>query len=407
MQVLVVDPPFFTLPYDLHFCRALAAAGVAVELIGRPPRRYEAVGEQPFPLRPWFYRLAEGKGESWQTSRATKALKAAEHAWGWWWVSRAVAATQPDALHLQWFVLPAVDGLFLRRLARRVPLFLTVHNASLVAHSAASVVGGLAARVQQAGQGDLLDLFAGFVAHTEQTRAHLESLGVSPDRIRVLAHPTLDLAEPGSTMVAEEKRELRILFFGSIKPYKGVDVLVRAGIELLQSNPGCRIDIVGRPFTDLAAERAMVAAAGLEARIGFDLRYVPDDDLAGYLAAADIVVFPYREIDASGAFTLAVAAGKPIVASAIGVFNEPPAKGNICLVPPDDAVALAGALATLVRDPAARARLADGSLALRGSLVSWPAFAAQCVDFYRERIAAGATGLPRQPSRLAKSLGPT
>ena len=197
--------------------------------------------------------------------------------------------------------LPAVDGLFLRRLARRVPLFLTVHNASLVAHSAASVVGGLAARVQQAGQGDLLDLFAGFVAHTEQTRAHLESLRVGSERIRVLAHPTLDLAGPGSTRLPTN-RELRILFFGSIKPYKGVDVLVRAGIELLQANPGCRIDIVGRPFTDLAAERAMVAAAGLEARIGFDLRYVPDDDLAGYLAAATSSVFPYRQIDASGRF---------------------------------------------------------------------------------------------------------
>ena len=95
------------------------------------------------------------------------------------------------------------------------------------------------------------------------------------------------------------------------------------------------------------------------------------------------------------------------MASAIGVFNEPPAKGNIGLVPPDDAAALAAALAALVQDPVARARLADGSLALRGSLVSWPAFAAQCVDFYRERIAAGATGLPLQPTGLAKSLGPT
>lgn len=394
VKVLVVDPPFFTLPYDLHFCRALAQAGADVELIGRPPRRYEAVGPQPFPLRAWFYRLAEGKGDSWQTSRATKALKAAEHAWGWWTVSRVVARTRPDVLHLQWLVVPAIDGVFLRRLARRVPLFLTVHNASLMAHSAASVVGGLGAKLQRLGQGDLLALFAGFVVHTEQTRAHLEKLGVAPDRIRVLAHPPLALAESEARPVDQPGREIRILFFGSIKPYKGVDVLVRAGIELMRTTPNCRIDIVGRPFADLGAERAMVEAAGLEARIGFDLRYIPDEDLASYLAAADIVVFPYREIDASGAFALAVQAGKPVVASAIGVFTEPPAAEHIRLVPPDDPTALAAVLTDLVRDPAQRTRLADGSRTLRASLVSWDAFATACLAFYRERSTAphGATG---------------
>lgn len=387
MKVLVVDPPFFTLPYDLHFSRALAAAGAEVELIGRPPRRYEAVGTEPFPIRPWFYRLAEGKGDSWRTSRATKVLKAAEHAWGWWTVSRAVQRDRPDVLHLQWFVLPAVDGLFLRRVARTVPLFLTVHNASLVAHSAASVIGGLGARLQQMGQGDLLGLFTGFIAHTEQTRAHLVELGVAPERIRILAHPPLDLAATSELRTTDEDREVRILFFGSIKPYKGVDVLVRAGIELLRRTPGCRIDIVGRPFADLEPERALVAAAGLEHRLGFDLRYIPDEDLAGYLSAADIVVFPYREIDASGAFALAVAAGKPVVASAIGVFSEPPASERIRLVPPDDPPSLARALAELVGDPAARARLAEGSRAMRQTLVSWDAFASQCMAFYHERIA--------------------
>ena len=40
MKVFVVDPPLFTLPYDVHFSRALAAAGAEVELIGRPLRGY-------------------------------------------------------------------------------------------------------------------------------------------------------------------------------------------------------------------------------------------------------------------------------------------------------------------------------------------------------------------------------
>lgn len=390
MKVLVVDPPLFTLPYDLHFCQALAAAGTEVALIGRPLRAFEedATGEEdaagrPFPLHPWFYRRAERRGEGWRTSRATKLLKIGEHALGWRTVERHLIRTQADIVHLQWLVLPAVDGFFLRRIARRAGLVLTVHNASLMAHSAGRLVGGLGAWLQRLGQGSLLPLFDRFLAHTEPTKAHLVALGVDPARILVLDHPPLELAAGIPPAARREGGEVRILFFGSIKPYKGVDLLVRAGIALMQDVPGCRIDIVGRPFEDLAAERAMVAAAGLDDRFGFDLRYVPDADLARYLMAADIAVFPYREIDASGALALAVAHGLPIVASAIGVFNEPPAAEHIRLVPPDDPAALAAALRDLVLDPAARARLAEGSRRLQASLLSWRGFAESCLALYR------------------------
>lgn len=384
MRILLVDPPLFTLPYDLHFARALAAAGAEVELVGRPLRAYEAV--EPAwggRLRPLFYRRAEQRREGWRSSRATQALKAMEHALGWWAVERLVAGSRPDVLHLQWLVLPAVDGCFLRRIKRRVPLVLTVHNASLTAHGAASLVGRLGARLQAAGQGGILGLFDRFLVHTEQTRAHLVRSGVAPARIEVLAHPPLALPPAAAPAPPRLAGPVRILFFGAIKPYKGVDVLVRAGIELMRTVPDCRIDIVGRPFQDLAHERALIAAAGLEDRFGLDLRYVPDEDLARHLAAADIAVFPYREIDASGAFALAVAQGLPIVASAIGVFAEPPAADHIRLVPPGDAAALAAALRALVTDPAARARLAAGSRQLQASLVSWQGFAARCLELYR------------------------
>lgn len=383
MRVLVLDPPLFTLPYDLHFARALAEAGAEVSLVGRPLRPYEAIDPAaPVPFRPLFYRRAEARQGAWRTSRATQALKALEHALGWRAVERLVAATRPDVVHLQWLVLPAIDGLFLRRIKRRAPLVLTVHNASLTAHGAASLVGRLGAALQEAGQRRLLGLFDRFLAHTEQTRAQLVRAGVEPARIEVLAHPPLELAPAPPPAPKRPGAPVRILFFGAIKGYKGVDVLVEAGIRLMQGAPGCRIDIVGRPFEDLAPQRALIEAAGLGDRFGLDLRYVPDEDLARYLAAADIAVFPYREIDASGAFALAVAHGLPVVASAIGVFREEPAARHIRLVPPGDAGALAEALRELVTDEAARARLAAGSRALQASLVPWRGFAERCLALY-------------------------
>lgn len=384
MRVLVVDPAFFTLPYDLHFARALAGAGAEVGLVGRPLRAYERVRDEPFALHPLFYRLSEGGERSWKTSAATKLLKGAEHALGLMALERLVARTRPDVVHLQWFLLPALDNLLLRRLQGRTRLVLTVHNASMMAHSAASMVGGAAARLQKLGQDAIIDRFDRFVVHTEPTRAHLVGLGVDPGRILVLDHPPLDLAPAPAPLVRDPAAPVRILFFGSVKPYKGVDLLIEAGLDLLPRVPGCVIEIAGRPFQDLAAEEARVKAAGLEDRFRFDLRYVPDEDLARYLAAADIVVLPYREIDASGALALAVAAGKPIVATAIGVFNEPPAAEHLRLVPPEDSKALARALEELVTDAAARDRLAAGSRALQGRLVSWDRFAQACLDLYAE-----------------------
>ena len=59
MRAFVVDPPLFTLPYDVHFARALAAAGATVDLIGRPLRGYERIEDERFRFRPLFYRLTE------------------------------------------------------------------------------------------------------------------------------------------------------------------------------------------------------------------------------------------------------------------------------------------------------------------------------------------------------------
>jgi glycosyltransferase involved in cell wall biosynthesis len=385
VRVLVVDPPLFTLPYDLELCRALGQAGSHVELVGRPLRDYEVGSEKGVTLRPLFYRMTDRGGDAWRTSPLTKILKGLEHGAGLLALDRLVARLRPDVVHFQWLVLPLLDRLLLRRLTRGTRLILTVHNSSLGAHSAKVVAGGVAAAAQQVGRRDLVDLFHGFIAHTEQTRAQLEAVGVARRRIRVLAHPPLSV---GDLPHATSDGTVRIFFFGSIKPYKGVDVLARAALDLLPSRPRCRIDVVGRPFETLEAERQAIAAAGLEKRFGFDLRYVPDDDLARYLAAADIVVFPYREIDASGAFALAVTAGKPIVASALGVFAEWPASEHIRLVPPGDSSALAAALASLVDDPDARERLGEQVRALRGASVSWSTFAAECVAFYGDRLPA-------------------
>ena len=295
MRVHVVDPPLFTLPYDQHFCRALTAAGAEVTLVGRGLRAYEELGPEPFAFAPLFYKRSENAATGWRTSRARQVLKGVEHLQGLRELGRLAARDRPDIVHLQWFVLPFFDRFLFRRLGRDAGLVLTVHD-SLSLHGARN-----ASPLQLLGDREARLLFDHFIVHTEQTRSHLGELGVADGKITVLPHPPLRLVTTQETAPAPQAGPPQILFFGSIKGYKGVDVLVEAGLKLAAEGRDFVIKIAGRPFEPLDALEARIAAAGAGRHFRFDLRFIPDDELAAYVRSADLVVFPYRRIDASGA----------------------------------------------------------------------------------------------------------
>ena len=379
MRVHVVDPPLFTLPYDQHFCRALAAAGAEVTLIGRGLRTYEEIGPEPFAFAPLFYRRSENAATDWRTSRMRQALKGAEHLLGLRALQLLAGRDRPDIVHLQWFVLPFFDRFLFRRLGRDAGLVLTVHD-SISLHGARN-----ASRLQLVGDREARLMFDHFIVHTEQTRIHLGELGVDAAKVTVLPHPPLSLATAYSTVPAAQREgPPQVLFFGSIKGYKGVDVLVDAGLALAAEGRDFVINVAGRPFDPVDALEAKIAAAGADRHFNFDLRYIPENDLADYVRTADLIVFPYRRIDASGALAVAIEAGKPVIASEIGVFAEEPTRRHLRLVQPGDPVSLAQALRELIGDPAARATLAEGTQALKAGMRAWPDFAQACLAVYEQ-----------------------
>jgi glycosyltransferase involved in cell wall biosynthesis len=367
VKVLVVDPSLFTLPYDAAFCTALADAGAEVTLVGRPLRAEERLPAAGFAHLPLFYARSERPGG------AGRWRKGLEHGLGLRALAALVRRAKPDVVHLQWLVLPLLDAMGYATIGRRVPIVLTAHN-TVPFH-------GAGAALQRLGHDRALRGFAHYVTHTGPTAQHLVALGIPAERVTVLPHPPLSLsAVPPAG--PRPPGPLRILLFGALKPYKGVDVLVAAGLELARRGRDCHITIAGRPFMDLAPLEAAVAAAGARERFTFDARFLPDVELAAHLAAADILVFPYREIDASGALALAAGRGRPIVASAVGVFAERPVAEHLLLVPPGDAQALADALERLILTPEERALRGQLALRLATALPGWPTFAARCLEIY-------------------------
>ena len=109
------------------------------------------------------------------------------------------------------------------------------------------------------------------------------------------------------------------LFLGQIRPYKGVEELLKAFAKLPDSD--ARLIIAGNAHSPDYA-RSIQQLAGQDARILLHLSYVPEDELQYYMNAGDIFVLPYRHVTTSGAAILAFSFGKPVIAPALGAFPE-------------------------------------------------------------------------------------
>lgn len=108
-----------------------------------------------------------------------------------------------------------------------------------------------------------------------------------------------------------------LLAFGQIRGYKGVDRL----IDVLVAVPDdVRLVIAGRAPADVVTD--LEEAAARDPRLVLDLRFLPDDDLARLIRAADLVVLPYGAVENSGSAILALSGGRPVLAPRAGALGD-------------------------------------------------------------------------------------
>ena len=160
------------------------------------------------------------------------------------------------------------------------------------------------------------------IVHGAASRDRLlvEVGGIAPERIAVIPHALLHAGAAGAC--AAEQAEPRILFFGLIRPDKGLDVLIEALPAVAARVPDVRLEVVGSPRMPIEPLRERASALGVAGRINWDLRFVPDADVPALLARARVIALPYRWIEGSGVFATALARGVPPVVTAVGTFPE-------------------------------------------------------------------------------------
>jgi glycosyltransferase involved in cell wall biosynthesis len=369
MRAHIVDPSAFTRPYDHALASALARAGAQVELI---TSRF-GYGTVPEPdgyfVRELFYRHALGPPGS-RVRLAGKLLSHVSDMLRYRSVARAA-----DVVHFQWLAVQAVD----RWLLPRAPIVLTAHD--------------LLPREPRPGQAwaqrRLYDAVDAIVVHSGYGREELVArLGVDPAKVRVIHHGAFKhlTAQANEVPLPDELRGVDapvVLFFGLLRPYKGIETLLEAWRGIAPSE--AELWVVGRPRMPLEPLRSLAGPG-----VRFVPRFVSDAELPAFFRRADIVVLPYsrtQRFDFSGVLATALAFGKPTVISDIGGFSEVAAAGAARLVPPEDPDALRGAIENLLGDQQAREGLAWGALTAAKGAYSWDAAAVETMALYRDLVA--------------------
>jgi len=174
-----------------------------------------------------------------------------------------------------------------------------------------------------------------------------------------------------------------ILFVGRLDERKGLPVLIRAMRLVGEQVSAARLVVVGSGPLDGQCRR-LAAELGIAHRVAFAGRVI-DADLPGYYASSTVFCSPALGGEAMGIVLIeAMAAGKPVVASAIAGYDEVIRSGvDGRLVPAGDAAALAAGLTELLKSEPERRRLSENALA-RVQRYAWPRVAARVESVYFE-----------------------
>jgi glycosyltransferase involved in cell wall biosynthesis len=171
--------------------------------------------------------------------------------------------------------------------------------------------------------------------------------------------------------------ETVILWQGIVRSYKGIDFLLDAWSKVQARNLNARLLIAGTGEPEFLKDiQEQVERLGLPKSVRLDFKFIPDEQLPTYYQAADVLVYPYREVTTSGALMTAMAYGKAIVATRLPAFHEALHDEETALfVNYGDAEELAETLVRLIQNKNERERLGAAVAASDRSETSWTTIA--------------------------------
>ncbi|MDW8404065.1 glycosyltransferase [Chloroflexus sp.] len=305
----------------------------------------------------------------------------------WWRLVRRVRSERPDLLLLQWWVpywtpsLTVISSLLKRPPATKIAMI--CHN--VLPHDGGGVIDRrLAWTVLRRADALIvhseLDRYRAraLMPHAKIVKAFLPTYEPVINEVAVAGLPALR----AEWQVPDRRRIL--LFFGFVRPYKGLEYLIQA-LAHARSQIDVHLLVVGEIWGSLAYYQRYAAEFGVADAITFVNRYVPNEELPPIFAAADVVVLPYVSATQSAVVQLALGFGKPVITTNVGGLPEVVQDGvNGLIVPPQDAMALAQAIVRYFQADLGPILTANIQAATAERAESWPRLVAIITELARE-----------------------
>jgi D-inositol-3-phosphate glycosyltransferase len=317
-------------PYAFGLAMALVSKGAHVDVIGSDEIDSPELHTTP------NLRFHNFRGN--QKNTANFAMKSAKLLLYYARLIRYAARSNPKILHILWnnkieFFDRTILMLYYKVLGKKVAL--TAHNVNQARRDLKdSWLNRTTLKIQYR-------LCDHIFVHTQKMKAELcREFDVVENAISVIPYP-IDNAFPdtGLTPVEAKRRlglgddEKAILFFGRVRPYKGIEYLLDAfRLLLAHGTSNYRLIIAGEPkkgSEEYLHEIQECVKRDFDAgQIILRIQFIPDDEVELYLKGADVLVLPYKEIFQSGVLFLAYSFGLPVIATDVGSFREDIVEGR-------------------------------------------------------------------------------
>jgi glycosyltransferase involved in cell wall biosynthesis len=269
----------------------------------------------------------------------------------WTWIRAAedIIHQAPDLVIITWwttFWAPAFTWLGARLRHAKIKQIYMIHN--IYPHEQRFFDRFLVSLALRQGQG--------FLLQAENEREKLIKLIKKPVPIVDCPHPAYDFFIHRKLNKIEARQKLGIasdtpllLFFGVVRPYKGLSILVEALSEIIRKGRCIHLIVAGEFWEDVQKYERMMDRLGVRNQVTIDNRYIPNEEVEIYFSAADLFVAPYINATQSGTIKIALAFRLPMVVTDILMDELLQKKGKIVqVVPAGDSLALAKAIETVL-----------------------------------------------------------
>lgn len=362
------------------YCLATALAKCDIDLLYLVPHGYEfSLWEHPFRVKVLFEQLFD---------KGSLLKKGITHLRNVRKLKYELTYHHPRICHLHQVKLPWVDCSFVRWCHRNdVAVVYTAHN---ILH--------LERQIGMKVLGDFYQEVDAIIVHAENNKKEIcETFGVDWEKVAVIPHGNFIFYRELPYVKELDQRKARrnlgldvskrvILFFGNIREYKGLDVLLEAYNYLEQRGQEFSLLIAGKTIENFRKYQAIIDRSN-SSTIYTHLHYIPGNKVSDYFLAADVVVLPYRHIYQSGVVQLAYAYARPVITTSVGGLTEVVEHGRSgMLVPPNDPKALAETINNLLEDSELLIRMGKFAYQLAKEKYSWNTIGQKTVMLYEKVV---------------------